>query len=161
MAGFAAGVALGVILLLLGAYLLMGPYSSDRSYNMEPGQAFPYQLPSWYVFPLGTSIVVSWSGMPPAGNVTVVTCQSISSGVCTGEGPVLEYGSGSSGSLTFVASGSQVYGIIANSLGIVTVSAEYSSAYGGVLFLIFLMGFVSFVFAYLNYSRGSYGYRPI
>lgn len=54
-----------------------------------------------------------------------------------------------------------MYGVIANSLGIVTVSAEYSSAYGAVLFLIFVMAFLAFVFAFLNYSRGRYGYRPI
>ena len=161
MAGFGAAVAVGVVLLLLGVYLVMGPYSSDRAFNMQPGQAFAYSLPSWYVFPLGTSIVVAWSGMSASGNVSVVTCQSISSGVCVGMGPVLEYGAGSSGSLTFVASGDQVYGVIANSLGIVTVSAEYSSTYGAVVFLIFVMAFLAFVFAFLNYSRGRYGYRPI
>lgn len=162
MASFGAAILVGALLLILGSYMVLGPFTSNKAYNMEPFQAQPFSLPSWYDFPVGTSIQVSWSGMSPGSSIAVVACQSISSnGQCQGASSPIEQGYDSSGSFTFVASSGQLYGIVASSLGIVTTTAEYSSTAGILIFFIFTMAVICFAIAIMNYSRGADRYRPL
>ncbi len=160
MAHFGAALALGVVLLLLGTYLVVGPMTSDQDFNMLPGQASSYALPGWYYFPVGTEVALSWSGMSPTAYVEVETCTSISSGVCANPGPVIENQSGSTGTLSFIAVGGALYGIVASSQGIVTTSTVFSSAYGFIVFLLFTLGIISVAIAFMNYSRRD-RYSPI
>ncbi|MDE1820143.1 MAG: hypothetical protein KGJ23_07635 [Euryarchaeota archaeon] len=160
MAGGGAAIALGVVLLLLGCYLLLGPYSANRSYYVQPEQASPFSLPSWFVFPVGTTIQIAWNAMQPSSWVSVYTCSSISSGVCEGKGPfAIANGSGNSGSETFTAAGGQLYGIVASDAGTLVVTVQFSSAYGALMFLVFTMSVTAFAVGYMHMFRRD-RYRP-
>lgn len=161
MSGAIAAFALGAVLLLLGVYLTFGPNTNAQDFSVAAGEYESYSLPSWYYFPLGTQIEVTWANFGEMSNVTVRTCGTVTDGVCTTPGSILELGTGPSGSLTFLAYPGQVYGVAANAAGVLTVAVQDSSTYLILLFIVYTLGVICIGVGFMRYSMGIHRYQAI
>lgn len=152
MASFVAAIVMAVVFILLGTYLVVGPYASDRSYNPSPGEPEDWGLVSWFYFVLPVEVQVSWSGLSPSPDVAVYGCSQASGSTCQVPGALVASGNGSSGTFTFSAAEGQLYVISSSSSTIITVSSTFSSIYGAIVFIIFVAGVVCLATGLMRYS---------
>lgn len=151
----------GALLLLLGCYLTFGPLFADQTYEAQPGTNDGFALPSWFYFPVGVPVQVSWSQMNPPDFVNVTECSSVQGTHCVGPGVQVASGVGAQGSTTFTAAEGQTYGVYTSSEGAMSVQVQYTGVYGVVLFLAWVAGVVAIALGFIyNHQRGS-RYAPI
>jgi hypothetical protein len=161
MASVAGAFLVGGLLFVLGLYLTFGPMAANQDENVTTPTTEAYSLPSWFFFPVGVPTTVSWSEVSPPDTVSVQPCQSVSDGTCVGPGETLASGTGSSGSFTFDADEGQTYGVNVSSPGVLTISIDFTGAYGILLFLVYTCAVVCVALAFMyNFQRGS-RYAPI
>lgn len=146
-----AAVAVGIVAILLGLYLGLAPLASNESGSIEFGQPMQYSLPSWYEFPGGVTIEVSWTQGSTFTYVGVVACPNSS---CThvdyfGSG-VVANGTGPDGTETFTAQPGTTYQVFTDQGVQIQVQTDYTVTYTLVVLILIILGIGAIAYGYFQ-----------